>query len=278
MSAQPDLIQRNTAAAAGLALVALLSNGPLTAHAEQPDQSTRPQAAPAASLEGSAWLLESIPGQRAVLAPAPTLRLEAGRISGSDGCNRYSAPVQVKGSSFRVSQPGPSTLMSCPPRQMRQAESFRAALGSARRYRLRNGRLELLATGDRPVARFRPQPQEIAGGLWIVTGINNGRQGVVSTLAGTTLSLELNSRGRLSGTAGCNRYAAAVQLGKGTLRVEPPAATRRICSRPRGVMEQEIQFLSALESAGQWRIEGERLELRRPDGALAVTLRRAGTP
>ncbi|WP_185464480.1 MULTISPECIES: META domain-containing protein [unclassified Synechococcus] len=277
MSAQPDVIQRNTPAAASLALGALLGFSSLPAHA-QPDHSPRSKAAPAATLEGSAWLLESIPGQRAVLPPAPTLRLEAGRISGSDGCNRYSAPVQVKGSSFRVNQPGPSTLMACPPRQRRQAETFRAVLGSARRYRLRNGRLELLTTGGRPVARFRPQPQEIAGSVWIVTGFNNGRQAVVSTLAGSTLSLELKSRGRLTGTAGCNRYAAAVQLGEGTLKVKPPVATRRICSQPRGVMEQEVQFLSALESAGQWRIEAERLELRRPDGALAVTLRRAGTP
>ncbi|MCX5931973.1 MAG: META domain-containing protein, partial [Cyanobacteria bacterium] len=114
-----------------------------------------------------------------------------------------------------------------------------------------------------------------AGSLWIVTGLNNGKEAVVSTLTGTTLSLELSGRGRLAGTAGCNRYNATAVLGQGTIQVGPPAATRRICVRPAGVMEQEVQFLNALESASQWQIEANRLELRRPDGALAVTLRRA---
>ncbi|MCX5931626.1 MAG: META domain-containing protein [Cyanobacteria bacterium] len=242
---------------------------------------TRPAGEPAAAqrrpsaLEGSAWLLESIPGRRAVVPPTPTLRLEQGRVSGSDGCNRYSASVQVRDSIFRVSEQGPSTQMACADQQMRQAEAFRAALTAARGYALRNGQLELMAANGKPVARFRPQPQEIAGALWIVTGLNNGKQAVVSTLTGTTLSLELSSRGRLAGTAGCNRYNASAVVGKGTIQVSPPAATRRICVRPRGVMEQEIQFLSALESASQWQIEANRLELRRPDGALAITLRRA---
>ncbi|MCP9840331.1 META domain-containing protein [Synechococcus sp. J7-Johnson] len=226
-------------------------------------------------LEGSAWLLESIPGQKALVPPAPTLRLEKGRISGSDGCNRYSAAVLVRDSMFRVTDQGPSTQMACPEDQMRQAQSFRAALSATRGYSLRNGQLELMASNGKALARFRPQPQEIAGALWIVTGLNNGKEAVVSTLAGTTLSLELRPRGRLVGTAGCNRYTATAVLGQGTIKVGPPAATRRICVRPAGVMEQEIQFLSALESASQWQIEANRLELRRPDGAMAVTLRRA---
>lgn len=264
------------AASLALALGALL-----TVTVSPPPGQTRPAAELQAAtprpspLEGSAWLLESIPGQNALLPPVPTLRLEKGRISGSDGCNRYSASVLVRGSVFRVSEEGPSTQMACPERQMRQAQSFRAALTAARGYSLRNGQLELMAANGTPVARFRPQPQEIAGALWFVTGLNNGRQAVVSTLTGTTLSLELSARGRLAGTAGCNRYTAAVVLGPGTIQVGPPTATRRICVRPRGVMEQEIQFLSALESASHWQIEANRLELRRSDGALAVTLRRA---
>ncbi|EAQ73955.1 MULTISPECIES: META domain-containing protein [unclassified Synechococcus] len=263
-------------ASLGLALGALLAItvSPLPAETRQAGEpaSELPRPSP---LEGSAWLLESIPGQRTLVTPAPTLRLEKGRISGSDGCNRYSASVQVRGSLFRVSEQGPSTQMACPEKQMRQAQAFRAALTAARGYNLRNGQLELMAANGTPVVRFRPQPQEIAGALWIVTGLNNGKQAVVSTLTGTTLSLELSARGRLAGTAGCNRYTATAVLGQGTIQVGPPAATRRICVRPRGVMEQEIQFLSALESASTWQIEANRLELRRPDGALAVILRRA---
>jgi len=40
------------------------------------------------------------------------------------------------------------------------------------------------------------------------------------------------------------------------------------------VMEQEQQFLKALETVATVSQEGNRLELRRADGALAVTLAR----
>lgn len=40
-------------------------------------------------------------------------------------------------------------------------------------------------------------------------------------------------------------------------------------------MEQEAQFLRALESVATVQLEGPRLELRTDDGALAVTLTRA---
>jgi heat shock protein HslJ len=265
-------MDRRLCRGAGLALGGVLAISPLGA-AAQPPQSSQP----ASPLEGRAWVLESLTGQRTLRPPAPTLRVEAGRVSGSDGCNRYGAPVRVAGSSFRVGAPGLTTRMACQEDLMRQADTFQAALAEARRYRLRGGRLELLAAGGIPVARFLPQRQDLAGSLWLVTGLNNGRQAVVSPLAGTTLSLELDSRQHLVGSAGCNRYRASVRLGQGTLRIATPVATtRKLCSRPDGVMEQERQFLQALESADGWQVEGERLELRRRDGALALSLRRAG--
>ena len=45
-----------------------------------------------------------------------------------------------------------------------------------------------------------------------------------------------------------------------------------MCGTPPGVMEQESQFLKALQSATAWRREGDRLELRTATGALALSL------
>jgi hypothetical protein len=44
------------------------------------------------SLDGSAWVLASLPGRSLVPDATPTARFEAGRVAGSDGCNRYSMP------------------------------------------------------------------------------------------------------------------------------------------------------------------------------------------
>jgi heat shock protein HslJ len=42
-------------------------------------------------------------------------------------------------------------------------------------------------------------------------------------------------------------------------------------------MEQEQQFLKALETVATMRMEGDRFELRTADGALAVTLTKGAT-
>jgi heat shock protein HslJ len=47
-----------------------------------------------------------------------------------------------------------------------------------------------------------------------------------------------------------------------------------MCSEPEGVMDQEFQFMEALQSAATYKIEGDVLELRTADGALAANLQR----
>jgi heat shock protein HslJ len=44
------------------------------------------------------------------------------------------------------------------------------------------------------------------------------------------------------------------------------------CLQP-GVMEQERAFVAALRSVASAKVDGERLELRRADGSLALSLR-----
>ena len=45
-----------------------------------------------------------------------------------------------------------------------------------------------------------------------------------------------------------------------------------MCAQPAGVMAQEQQILQALQSVATVRIEPSRVELRRADGVLAVSL------
>jgi heat shock protein HslJ len=164
--------------------------------------------------------------------------------------------------------------MACRPDIMKQADGFMAALTSAARYRVSGGELSLLGGDGVLLATFAPQPQSLAGSSWRATGINNGKEAVVSVLADTTVTISFAKDGKAAGSAGCNNFTSTYQQSGGALTFTPAAATRRMCVTP-GVMEQEHSFLKALESVATMRMEGDSLELRTKDGALAVELRRS---
>jgi heat shock protein HslJ len=82
--------------------------------------------------------------------------------------------------------------------------------------------------------------------------------------------------GRLSGTAGCNRYSAACTRNGGEISIGAPVATRMHCAEPAGVMEQEAEYLAALErAAGVVAGEGT-LALTHAAGAELVAFTEAG--
>lgn len=231
----------------------------------------------AAQLDNTAWVVSLLEGRAPLSGTSLSLRFEGGRVAGSDGCNRYSAPVTIQGTALRVSAPGISTKMACPPPVMRQAEAFQVALGRVQRQRQDARQLQLLSSAGRPLLVLVPQSQRLAGREWRVAGFNNGRQAVVSPILGTSLSLRFLGGDRLAGSAGCNRFTASVQVEGLRLRIGPALAGRRLCEGA-GVMDQERQFLAALSTAASLRLEGETLELRRADGAIALSLRGAATP
>jgi heat shock protein HslJ len=105
----------------------------------------------------------------------------------------------------------------------------------------------------------------------------DGSAWVLSELPGMALVPQSASTlqfaaGRASGSAGCNRYTASYESGRDTLKFGTAAATRMMCATA-GVMEQEQAFLSALGMVATFRMEGDRLELRSADGALAASFR-----
>jgi heat shock protein HslJ len=226
-------------------------------------------------LEGTAWILSALPGKTLPLEKMVTLRFEGGKASGSDGCNRYSAPYTSAGRSLAISPRGISTMMACPPEAMQLARDFTAALHDTRSWRTEGGHLHLLAADGRTLATLAAQPASLAGTSWRVTAINNGKQAVVSVLSGSTLTLGFTADGLASGSAGCNRYKTRYQADAAKLRFQVPAATRMMCPGE-GLMEQEQAFLKALSTVASARHEGSRLELRTAEGALAVTLVREG--
>ena len=70
-------------------------------------------------------------------------------------------------------------------------------------------------------------------------------------------------------------YVLAEWVPGGKLTLRPAGTTRMACPKPDGVMDQEREFLKALETVATARFEGDRLELRTASDALAAMLVRA---
>ena len=123
--------------------------------------------------------------------------------------------------------------------------------------------------------RFTRTSSALGGSSWLETGYNTGKHAVVRVALGSTLTADFGADGRLGGSAGCNSYTATFEAAGKNLKIGPAATTRKFCAEPAGVMEQETQFLKALEVAATYRIDADKLEIRSADGALAASLARA---
>jgi heat shock protein HslJ len=226
-------------------------------------------------LDGTAWVLASLVGRAVTGSPAVTLQLEGGRLSGTDGCNRFSAGYSATGSELAVSPQIASTQMACPPEVEAKARAFLAALTGAKRYRVHGARLELLAEDGTTLAALDAQSLLLTGTSWRATGINNGRQAVQSVVNGTSVTLSFGADGDASGLGGCNHYSGHYEATGSHITIDRIAVTAMACADPPGVMEQEQAYLKALGTVSTVRFEGNRLELRTADGALAVGFERA---
>ena len=221
------------------------------------------------ALGGTNWVLSTLNGQLPLPGSSVTLQLgEDGSATGSDGCNRFTTTYTASRSTISF-EPAASTMMACPPAVATQANDFMTALTTANRYQLRGGQFILL-DGSTVLATFVAAKEDLAGSTWLVTGYNNGREAVVSPLLGADIIVNIDDANLISGNAGCNDFFAQVQASGSTIEISGIGATRRLCTNPAGVMEQEAEFFAALESAATFSVEGDFIEMRNAEDAIAI--------
>jgi len=235
----------------------------------------------ASPIEGTTWRLEQLAGvERGMLAAVDggvTLRLDGGQLAGFSGCNRMAGSYTLAGDDITFG-PLAGTMMACGSPETEVETAVRRALAGTLHVAVSGDQLTLSTDpGGEPVLVFVAEPPpSLAGVVWKVTGFNNGRSAVVSPLVGTTLTVSFED-GALVGDAGCNRYRAAVTVDGSRLTVGPAVATRKACPGD-GVMQQEREFLAALESATTWAIERGMLDVHRADGERVLTANRSEPP
>jgi heat shock protein HslJ len=193
-----------------------------------------------------------------------------GKVGGSSGCNRYAGSYASSGNTLQITSPLASTMMACPQELMDQETAYLTALGEVKFYSVTGDQLTLSDANNKSLLVYKAQSQDLYGTSWSVIAYNNGKQAVTSVLAGSNVTAEFGSDGTLSGNSGCNTYSGAYTVTGSQITIGPLASTRMACADPAGIMEQETQFLAALQTAATYKIESTTLELRTKNGALAA--------
>ena len=201
----------------------------------------------------------------------PYLRFEAGRVSGSPGCNRIGGAYTLADGQLSFKPTMQSTMMACPEPLMQQEQAIGQAMMRVAAYRLDGDRLELLDAAGTPQLRLqRLEPIPLVAQEWQLTGYHNGKQALVATRSGTEITLKFNDDGTLGGSDGCNRYRSGYLLDQTALTIGPLARTRMACKGPKGAADQARDYAAALETVAGYRIEDGALILLTTEGQPAA--------
>jgi heat shock protein HslJ len=165
------------------------------------------------------------------------LVFQAGRLSGSDGCNRITGNYQLKGDAVTFGQMA-GTRMACIDAPAEVERAFRDSLRSATRLTSAGDRLELFdATGNR-VGAFTGSAQAsapansppLAGTSWQLVKFQGSDGTTLTPDDRTKYTIEFGAEGRLTVRVDCNRGRGTWKSsGSGQLQFGPLALTRAKC-------------------------------------------------
>ncbi|MFC1874276.1 DUF4382 domain-containing protein [Chloroflexota bacterium] len=97
---------------------------------------------------------------------------------------------------------------------------------------------------------------------------------LTDVLSGTEVTAEfVSSEGTVKGSAGCNSYFGSYEVEGSQLSIPGPiGATEMYCAEPEGVMDQEQEYLAALQLAESYEIDGDELRINCGNQVLVFSL------
>ncbi len=230
---------------------------------------------PGFNLEGVQWQAQLLVVNGALAPVLPevdvTLAFKKGDVSGNAGCNNYFGQYMLDNDNLTITAVG-ATLMACEPSErMQQEAAYLAMLGAVASYEFSADGAQRLtlrdASGHALAVYMAIEPAPLAETKWKAASYNNGKEAIVSILAGSEIAALFGIDGSLTGNAGCNDYMTTYTVDGNAITIAPAATTRMMCSEPEGVMDQEFAYLQALTRAATFEIEGGTLTLLDATGA-----------
>jgi heat shock protein HslJ len=236
-------------------------------------------ASPPVELGGTTWNLSAytVDGADVPAVTSPALASLTfgtdGSWHGSTGCNSLAGTFVQDGSALTMSS-GPMTMMACDGPVADQEKAVLAALPQVASF-ASSSSLTLLAADDTVLLTYAPGLTELAGTSWTATGINNGKEAVVSAAGTEKATATFGADGQVSGSGGCNTFAGTFTTTEPDgLAFGPLAVTAMACSDD-AVTQIEQEYFAALGKVTTYQLEGNSLTLRDATGATQVTYRQA---
>ncbi|MBL8007263.1 MAG: META domain-containing protein [Ignavibacteria bacterium] len=211
--------------------------------------------------------------------PELSFDIEAGRFSGSGGCNRITGKVISAYNIIKFENPA-STMMFCP--GMEKEKSFLDALSRTTQYQIVRNEL-YLTNPDNILMVFQDTVSELKErnvlsedslreyrlhDIWVLDSLYGVKAGT-ENFGKTLPQIEVNiAELKITGTGGCNRIFGNFKISGSMIKIGPMSSTRMYCE---GVNESE--FLTGLQEADSWKIENNRLYLLK-EGIPVVILKK----
>ena len=230
-------------------------------------------------LTDNLWMLTELNGNQPLPDTTITAEFdEDGRVGGSSGCNNYNTTYSVSGEGITFGEQSALTMMACPDPVMEQESDYLEALSTTATFEIADDALTLYDADANAVASFKALSQSLEGTAWEVISYNNGKGGVVSVIIDSAITANFGEDGQVTGNASCNNYFASYETEDDSITIGPAGATEMFCAQPEGVMEQEQQYLAALQTAATYKITGLNMEMRTSEGSIVATFQRAIQP
>ncbi len=199
------------------------------------------------------------------------------KLSGSGGCNQYSAEYKTTTSNgITITQPI-TTLMACPEPVMQQETQYLSLLQQSKTYKISGDQLALFDKNGVQVLTYKRQvsmPSTIAG-TWNLFSYNNGKGAIQTAITGSVTTAIFSPDLNLSGSGGCNQYSAKyTTTSPNRINITQPASTKMACAED--LMQQETQYLSLLPTAAKFEMSGDQLTLFNSTGTKILIYKSTG--
>ncbi len=227
-------------------------------------------------LTGNVWVLETyeqdgtrkeVPGDVTVDAKFDGASTT---VAGTAGCNQYSGPYTLSGADLTFGAIA-ATQMMCVGAGGDVEAAYLTNLGLVKSYTATEDTLTLHDANHTAILSYSAAAAgTLEGVTWHATGINNGKEAVVSVEAGTDPTLVYEKAGTITGNATCNSFNGPAVVDGSNVKVGPLNSTRMACA-DEAKNAQEAAYLAALENATTFEVRAGHLELRDAQGALQVS-------
>jgi heat shock protein HslJ len=229
-------------------------------------------------LNGTGWTLTDYVSNGTSLQPlnGTTVTMvfsDAGKITGSAGCNHYFASYEMKGTAIAIGQAGSTEMYCSAPGVMEQESVYLVLLSKTASVTAGNTSLTFADAKGNTILSFArivpPAPSPLVGTTWNLDSFYTA-DAVSSVIAGTTITAVFDKDGSVTGSAGCNRYFASYTVTGTSMSIGSAGSTKMYCTSP-GVGQQESTYLASLGRAATFVITGDRLVLADPKGATLLS-------